>query len=90
MLKKPELLAPAGNLEKLKAVFEAGADAAYLGGTIFGLRKQAENFSVEELIIAKTLSQEKNKKIYIVLNGFAHNDDIPSLITHLKDLIGLI
>ena len=45
----PELLAPAGNLEKLKIAFTYGADACYVGGTVFGLRKFADNFSLSEL-----------------------------------------
>ena len=49
MVKKPELLAPAGSLEKLKAAINYGADAVYIGGEEFSLRVAAENFSVEDI-----------------------------------------
>ena len=82
----PELLAPAGNFEKLKIAFAFGADACYVGGTVFGLRKFADNFSVSELYQAVNYANERQKKVYVVLNGFAHEEDIPDLIEHLKVL----
>ena len=85
MNKKPELLAPAGNLEKLKTAFLYGADAVYVGGQVFGLRKYAENFSLNELEIGINLANKKNKKVYIVLNGFAHQSDLYTIKNHLKD-----
>ena len=86
MNKKPELLAPAGNIEKLKTAFLYGADAVYVGGQVFGLRKYAENFSLNELEIGINLANKKNKKVYIVLNGFAHQSDLYTIKNHLKDL----
>lgn len=85
-MEKPELLAPAGNLEKLKIAFSFGADACYVGGTVFGLRKFADNFSLIELKQAVDFANERHKKVYVVLNGFAHEEDLPDLIAHLKDL----
>lgn len=85
-MKKPELLAPAGNLEKLKIAFLYGADAVFVGGTVFGLRKYADNFSLEELKQGIAIANEHGKQVYLVLNGFAHNSDIDELRAHLDDL----
>lgn len=85
-MKKPELLAPAGNLEKLKIAFLYGADAVFVGGTVFGLRKYADNFSLEELKQGIDIANEQGKLVYLVLNGFAHNSDLDALKTHLDDL----
>jgi U32 family peptidase len=76
MKKKPELLAPAGNFEKLNVAFAFGADAAYIGINQFGLRKYSDNFSLAELQDAVELANSKQKKIYLALNSFAHNSDI--------------
>ena len=86
MLEKPELLAPAGNLEKAKIAFEYGADAVYVGGNVFGLRKYADNFSLQELQELTALAKLKQKKVYITLNAFAHNQDIESLVSYLEQL----
>ncbi len=71
----PELLAPAGNMAKLKVAFSYGADAVYLGGEKYGLRSAADNFTQEELIQAKSLALLQQKKIYVVLNSFFFNHD---------------
>lgn len=68
MIKKTELLAPAGNMECLQAAVMAGADAIYLAGKSFGARASAENFTDEELIEALDLAHIYNKKIYLTLN----------------------
>tara|TARA_A100001015_G_scaffold319884_1_gene444298 strand:+ start:517 stop:1722 length:1206 start_codon:yes stop_codon:yes gene_type:complete len=83
---KPELLAPAGNMEKLQIAYRFGADAAYIGGKVFGLRKYSDNFSLYEIEQAVRLANQLNKQLYVVLNGFAHDEDCPDLITHLKAL----
>lgn len=83
---KPELLCPAGNLEKLKIAMLYGADACYVGGTVFGLRKYADNFSLLDLEEAISFANTLDKKVYVVLNGFAHNEDLDALIPHLCDL----
>lgn len=82
----PELLAPAGNLEKLKIAFQFGADAVYVGGYVFGLRKYADNFSEYELTEGITLANRLGKKVYVVLNGFAHQADLDALEDHLAFL----
>ncbi len=64
----PELLAPAGNMEKLRAVFLYGADAAYLSGKLFGMRSSCDNFSREEMAEAVALAHSLGKKIYVTVN----------------------
>ncbi len=83
---KPELLAPAGNLQKLKIAYANGADACYVGGKVFGLRKYADNFTDDELRRAVDLATASGRLIYVVLNGFAHDDDLAELGPHLDFL----
>jgi putative protease len=85
-MNKPELLAPAGNLNKLKIAFRYGADAVYVGGTVFGLRKYAENFTDHELRDGIALANALGKKVYLVLNGFAQNEDLTDIVPHLQTL----
>jgi U32 family peptidase len=85
-MNKPELLAPAGNLNKLKIAFRYGADAVYVGGTVFGLRKYADNFTDAELCAGIAWANRLGKKVYLVLNGFAQNEDVAEIIPHLKNL----
>ena len=75
MDKRIELLAPAGNFEKLKVAFRFGADAAYLGGKDFSLRSFADNFSAEELRAAVEYAHARGKKVYVTANIFAKNAD---------------
>lgn len=82
----PELLAPAGSLEKLKVAVDYGADAVYLGALKFGLRSAAENFTDQELIEGIEYAHAKNVKVYIVLNGFLHDEDLEELSEYLKFL----
>ena len=86
MLKKPELLAPAGNLEKLKMAILYGADAVYLGGKKFGLRAYGGNFSREEMIEGVKFAHERGRKVYVTVNIFPHNSDINSVLPYLKEL----
>ena len=86
---KPELLAPAGNFEKLKIAFYFGADAVYLGGKQFSLRSFSENFSDEELAAAVSYAHERGKKVYACANIFARNTDFPALEKHFKLLEAL-
>lgn len=83
---KPELLAPAGNMEKLKIALLYGADAVYLGGKLFGLRAFADNFSTEEIQAAADFAHSLGKKVYVTVNIFAHNEDLPALPGYLKEL----
>ena len=85
-MKIPELLAPAGNFEKLKTALHYGADAVYMGLSDFSLRAKADNFSEEELEDAARLVHQKGKKLYITLNIFPHNKDISSIKKHLSFL----
>ena len=81
-----ELLAPAGNLEKLKFVFDYGADAAYLGGKNFSLRNLSGNFSLDEIKEAKDIALKLNKKIYVTLNIYPYIDDIEGIADFLNGL----
>ena len=74
-MKKPELLAPAGDWEKLTYALAYGADAVYMGGQAFGLRAFAGNFGVEEMKQAVEWTHELGKKIYITVNIFSHEPD---------------
>lgn len=83
---KPELLAPAGDLERLKMAILYGADAVYVGGTLFGLRANATNFSLDDLREAVSFAHARNKKVYVTVNIVLHNKEIKSLVQYLKDL----
>jgi len=85
-LVKPELLAPAGNMEKLRMALLYGADAVYLGGKVFGLRAFAGNFSLEEIKAAVDFAHGLHKKVYVTVNIFAHNDDLKALPEYLLGL----
>ena len=88
-MKKPELLAPAGNLEKLKIAVIYGADAVYLGGENFGLRAGAKNFTLEQLTEGIKFAHDRGKRIYLTLNIIPHNEDLvglPEYVTKLKEL----
>lgn len=86
--KKPELLAPAGNLEKLKIAVHYGADAVFIGGQEFGLRSNAGNFSIEEMHEAVQFANKYGAKIYVTTNIFAHNDNMDGLEDYLIALSG--
>ena len=68
MKKRPELLAPAGNFEKMKAAILYGADAVYLAGHSFGMRAAADNFSLEELSEAVKYAHERSVRVYLTVN----------------------
>lgn len=78
-IKKPELLAPAGNLEKLKIAVHYGADAVFLGGQAYGLRSNADNFTMEEIKEGVTFAQQYGAKIYVTTNIIAHDENIAGL-----------
>ncbi|MBO6205136.1 MAG: U32 family peptidase [Selenomonas sp.] len=86
MIKKPELLAPAGNLEKMKMAVLYGADAVYLGGKAFGLRAFGGNFTYEELKEAVDFAHARGKKVYVTVNIFPHNSDMEKLPEYLRYL----
>lgn len=85
-MKKPELLAPAGNLEKLKLAIMYGADAVYCGGHNYGLREGADNFSLEELKEAVEFTHDNDSKIYVTVNMIPHNDDLIGIEQYLHQL----
>lgn len=85
-MKKPELLAPAGDLERLKWAIMYGADAVYIGGSLFGLRANATNFTLEEINEAVIYAHERHKKIYVTVNIVLHDSEIKSLVNYLKEL----
>ena len=76
ILKKPELLAPAGDLERLKIALLYGADAVYLGGSLFGLRANATNFTLEQIEEGVNFAHNLNKKVYVTVNIALHNKEM--------------
>ena len=88
-MKKPELLAPAGNLEKAKMAFSYGADAVYIGGKNFSLRAGAGNFSIEEIEYGMDMAQKMGKRLYVAVNILAHNKDlkaVPDFLLQLEEM----
>ncbi len=85
-MKRAELLAPAGNMEKLKMAFHYGADAVFLGGKMFNLRAGSTNFSDEELQEAVDYAHARNKRVYVTLNIIAHNKELEILPEYVKTL----
>jgi putative protease len=83
---KPELLAPAGNLEKVKWAFMYGADAVYFGGQNYSLRANAQNLSLSEIKEACDYAHELKKKVYVTVNIVFHNEDKEGLEEYLKNL----
>lgn len=82
----PELLSPAGSLEKAKVALEYGADAVYLAGQKFGLRTAADNFTPVELDEVVTLAHSRGRLVYVVLNSFFHDGDL----LELPEFLGLL
>jgi putative protease len=85
-MKKVELLAPAGNMEKLEMAFHYGADAVFLGGNMFNLRAGSHNFDDEQLIEAVKYAHERGKKVYVALNVIPHNEEFAMLPKYVKFL----
>ncbi len=83
---KPELLAPAGNYDKMQTAFNFGADAVYLGGKQFSLRTFADNFTIEQLKSAVQFAHALNKRIYVTANIYARNNDFNTLIDYFQAL----
>ena len=87
-MKKPELLAPAGNLEKLKKAFIYGADAVYIGGEEFSLRVAADNFSVNDIYEGVEFAHRRGGKVYLTANVVPHNRDIDDYARYLTEVKG--
>lgn len=81
-----ELLAPAGDLSRMKTAFMYGADACYIGGIEFGLRKAATNFTRDDLKDAVEFANKNNKKIYVTLNIIPHEGDFDGMVDYIKFL----
>ncbi|WP_256760094.1 U32 family peptidase [Cohnella sp. WQ 127256] len=85
-LAKPELLAPAGSLEKLKFAVHYGADAVYIGGQKYGLRSNADNFSFEEMREGVQFAAKYGAKVFVATNIYAHQEDLEGIAEYLKQL----
>lgn len=85
-MKKVELLAPAGDMEKLKMAIRYGADAVYLGGEAFGLRTASKNFSIEDIKEGVKYAHERGKRVYVTLNIVPHNEDLDGIEDFVLDL----
>ncbi len=87
-IKKPELLAPAGDMERLQAAVKYGADAVYLGGKTFGMRAAPSNFSEEELPLAVDFCHRHGVKVYLTCNVLPRNNELselPSFLINARD-----
>ena len=85
-VKRPELLAPAGSLEKLKIAFQYGADAVYFGGEVFSLRAAAKNFSYKDMKEGIDIAHSLGKKMYCTVNVMPRNEELEMLPKFLKEL----
>src|SRR5690554_2003587 len=85
-MRKPELLAPAGNLEKLKFALIYGADAVYLAGKAYGLRASSDNITLKELKEGLDFAHGLNKKVYLTLNIIPHNSDLKGLPEYIRQI----
>jgi U32 family peptidase len=82
----PELLAPAGTLEKLRFALHYGADAVYLGGGSFGLRSNAGNFTLDEMSTGLDLCHAVGAKAYLTINSYPHDNQLAALEQYLNDI----
>ncbi|MGN0163807.1 MAG: U32 family peptidase [Candidatus Ornithomonoglobus sp.] len=85
-MKKPELLAPGGSIEKLKTAIDYGADAVYIGGDAFSLRVAAENFSAEDMKEGLKYAHDRGRKVYLTANIIPHNCDIEQFESFIKEI----
>ena len=85
-MKRPEILSPAGNFEKMKFAILYGADAVYLAGTMFGMRTASDNFTREELIEAVKYAHERGVKVYVTVNVLPHEGELHLLPDYLRFL----
>jgi len=86
MRRKPEILAPAGDMEKLQMAVLYGADAVYLAGTSFGMRSFAGNFTPEELPKAVKFAHDHGVRVHVTVNTMPRNDEVARLPEHLERL----
>ena len=85
-MKRPEILSPAGNFEKMKAAILYGADAVYLAGNAFGMRAAADNFTVDELREAVKYAHERNVKVYLTVNTMPREYEYDALKKYFADI----
>jgi U32 family peptidase len=85
-MKSIELLAPAGNLEKLKVAIIYGADAVYIGGEAYSLRAMADNFTKQDMIEGIEFAHSRGKKVFVTVNIFAHNDDLKNMPEYIREI----
>ncbi|CEO09179.1 peptidase U32 family protein [Paraclostridium sordellii] len=85
-MQKIELLAPAGDLERLKTAFIYGADAVYIGGEIFGMRSAAKNFNKEDMAEGVKFAHERGKQVFVTVNIIPRNEEFEQLEAYLKEL----
>ena len=85
-MKKVELLAPAGDLEKLKVAILYGADAVFIGGLKFSLRSRASNFTIDDIKEACDFAHKHNAKIHVTCNIVMHNNDTSGILDYLLEL----
>lgn len=88
-MQKVELLAPAGNLYKLKIALKYGADAVYIGGECFSLRTAADNFTPEEMREGIAYAHSMGKKVYITANIIPHNRDLAQMENYFREIYEL-
>ena len=82
-----EILAPVGDMERLYAALDYGADAVYLGGTMFGMRAGSAKFDAQSLKIACDEAHSRNKRVYLTCNTLPHNNEMPLLEGFIKDAV---
>ena len=87
MMQYREILSPAGDMERLQAALDFGADAVYLGGTMFGMRAGAPNFDAEGLCEAVRLAHERNKKVYLTVNTLPRNQELALLPEFIAEAV---
>lgn len=85
-MEKIELMAPAGDIEKLKIALLYGADIVYIGGKKYSLRANASNFTIEDIKSSCVFAHELGKKVYVTVNILFHDEDLEGVKTYLKEL----
>src|SRR5690606_29592270 len=85
-MNKPELLAPAGSLEKLKFAVHYGADAVYIGGQKYGLRSNADNFSIDEMREGVEFAKQYGARVFVATNIYAHNEALEGVAEYMREL----
>ncbi len=86
-IRKPELLAPAGDIERLKAAIRYGADAVYLGGTVFGMRAAPSNFDEKQLCEAVEYAHERGVRVYLTCNVLPRSNELEQLPSFLQNAV---